>query len=731
MVDVCGEDARHWRRCPGRDDPVPCYSSVRCVDAGEKTFVGERHEYAFRVYNRSCLYEHVLWRGAASGGFAFHAPPRRGQRGVILPRVTLSSRAWDLPIMKWKADKVRRKMGPYHDWAPDVVHAPLPCPGPPPPAADGGAAGGPPSSGVSVAATATATAPHHAESLAYYSPVVAPWNFAHTLFCDLFGLFWAAWELGHVALDFRVVSVGRHYNQREFPLPGKNVAFRMFTRAHAGTTYDANLPTGVYRRLLVGIGTKTWSWVTPAYAASGSRPLWYAFRRHLVRVVGARERPGVVHPYPDAAHYEAGRPVPPLSVPDVAASDPKRPLRLSVCKKIRFDNGKEKADKRGVLNYDEVEAYLRAHFAASGQHDGVPPIDVHVESAVGKTAQQQVQMMLDSDVFICNEGTLATSFFLMPPGSAFISLPLVVHTPHLHQRPGSPLGRPPEWWRAPDPLRPDPRKNTGGNIDWFPPAIDWVRCWWYDRIPLNETEIVLETLRSLRNYMPDYSLSLRERRLVPLVADAARWIVARRAAASAALLASGTDDGAAVAAAATALLTDRPNYSRNADLCRLLLAKNPSLVISFNTPKCFFGMSWLCEFWSNTALEWRFLHEKWRLSRGHCGDERSSLRHMAIADPRDEAPEAQQRPMAEYLYYTCDQLATSYTTLDFRYKTWPNREQLAVLGPDCASVAEAWDKKRRAEAAGAPAAATAGEAGDDPAAGKEPTDSPPSGSSAA
>jgi hypothetical protein len=547
---------------------APLYSKYRCVDAGSDTFVGTEGDYGLPIYNRSCLYENLLF-DAGINKFVFYAAP--SFKGP-LPLVTLSPRAFDLPIMGWKRRKVKNKMRYYHEWAPAVVRGAMPCD----------------------------VKPGDNVTYAYYSPIVAPWNYAHTLLCDLFGLLWAAVELGVLSRDLRVIAVGAHYAS-DFPLPNKNAAFRLFSTVPP--TYEGGIPRlTVIRRLVAGSGTKSWSWVTERYAAAGDDALWWRFRRHVIDTVGATDRAR------DAITWE-GR------------SNLTRKPRVSIC---------HKKDKRGVVNYEEALAFLQKDF---------PQADFALESAVGKTPQEQVQMMVDADVYICNEGTLATSFFLMPPGSAFVSLPLVYHAAHLHQLPGS-IAKPDQWWREPDKMRPDPRKNTGGNIDWFPPAIPWVRVSWYDKIPMNETRIQLP-LASLRNYQPEFNIVLQRRRLRPLVERALNYVTVRR----------GESD----------VVVRNPNYSVNADLCRQLLALTPNLTRSFNTGRCYYGMSWLCELWTNTHYRWRLFHEKWKLSKGRCGSNRSWPAAVGIPDPRESDPE---RPLSEYLFYTRERLAELYERTD-------------------------------------------------------------------
>ena len=778
------------------------YSTIHCIDGGTSApsssssstpppasagkytapFEGSAHQYGFPIVNRSCFYTNVLYRHPREFSVFIPDTPRNRQlhrAGKLIPPVTLASRPYDLPaVKKAKQHVIKGKIGWTYGWRPNVIFGPIPpvsskvvddettTSSPPPPTT-----GHPGSSsthdelvvepvvGGAAAAGRDATGPSSIRGIegsviGYYTPIVAPWNYAHTLYCDLFGLFWAASEFvwagrnggigggdaspswhwhfavptpgstttgldaeevkGGVAsweaprsypssstttsttksalfkqmrilgayllgrrdedgttssndipnpvdrplLDMQVVATSSHYD-KEYPLPDPkkpNRAFDMFSRRT--TIYDLSLKHNtLYRGMVAGAGTKSWSWVTDRYAASGSGELWSGFRTHLIDVVGAVDRKK------KEPHQQQSDVVPP-------SSDPKRRLRVSIC---------HKKDKRGIVNYDEVEAGLKAHFERTKQ-----PVDVVLEAAVGKSAREQVQMMINADVYICNEGTLATSFFLLPEGSAFVSLPLVYHGPHLHRLVGLPRAE--HWWKEPDLMRPDPRLNQGGNIDWFPQSIPWVRTFWYDYIPLNETRVQLP-LKGLRNYMPDYNIILNvEKRLAPLLDKVVGYLG----------VVGGSDDGGAVTDTMTsvsdqlitsakqlmasnvagggvsglspntwarvfrfrdALLSGRRdnfadmklmcststsnrtstskavvdedhNFSLNGRLCKEMLQLSPEWTAAFNSAKCFYGMSWLCELWSNTRYDSRNFHGKWALSKGRCGGTKATTEYL-------------------------------------------------------------------------------------------------------
>lgn len=609
---------------PGRSQS-PLYSSFECKDEGPTTFHGLSGTYGFPIVNRSCVYHDVLFDPEANR-FRFYAPDTAENRALVRKKefllpVNLASRPYDLPILHRKRNIIKRKVGWTYEYAPDVILGPIPrC------------------------------VERDERTIGYYTPIVAPWNFAHTLFCDLFSLFWAMQELNITnVVDMQVVATSSHY-LGDFPLPNKNKAFDFFSRRPP--MYDVNLPRRVYATLVVGSGTKSWSWVTPEYSASGNSQLWQAFRKHVIAVTGALDRVRTPLP-PTRADEQGGR-------YEIGRDDP-RPIRVSIC---------HKKDKRGVVNYEETLKMLQAAFPNRRK------VTFVLEGAVGRSAKEQVQMMIDADVYMCNEGTLATPFMFMPPGAVFVSLPLVYHSPHLHQRT---MPDPRTWWRLPDMLRPDPRKNTGGNIDWFPPSIRWVKTMWYHYIPLNETEIQYPLVH-LRNYMPDMNIVIQERRVVALMKRVIRFLEAK----DAGVWTVGTNSGEIEMQQPTSPMLEeddggpRPlGYSINADLCRQMMQRDANLTSAFNSARCYYGMSWLCEFWTNTRLKWRRLHEKWHLSKGRCGDRRTALEHLPmITDPRIKA-----RPLSQYLFYTKDELRHSYQTLDLGNFTVSDSEMSDVFSP--------------------------------------------------
>jgi hypothetical protein len=78
-------------------------------------------------------------------------------------------------------------------------------------------------------------------------------------------------ELNALTSEGQVAAVRAHYSG-SFPLPNDNAAFRMFSRRDP--MYESSVPQKTsFRRLVAGTGTKSWSWVTSEYKASGSADL--------------------------------------------------------------------------------------------------------------------------------------------------------------------------------------------------------------------------------------------------------------------------------------------------------------------------------------------------------------------------------------------------------------------------------------------------------------------------
>jgi hypothetical protein len=109
-------------------------------------------------------------------------------------------------------------------------------------------------------------------------------------------------------------------------------------------------------------------------------------------------------------------------------------------------------------------------------------------------------------------------------------------------------------------------------------------------------------------------------------------------------------------------MSEVPNYSITGDLCRQMLQAKPALTRSFNSVRCLFGMSWLCEFWANTEPRWRILHGKWSW---RCGGNGTHPREIGVRDPRID------RPLGDFLYYTKAQLREAYKKFDFNVKQEP------------------------------------------------------------
>ncbi|ORC86607.1 uncharacterized protein TM35_000271970 [Trypanosoma theileri] len=711
----------------------------------EKDVMGSPDKYYFPIYNRTCLYTFVYF-DQKKNKFYFYLQNTSFHRKLLaegklhLPPVSLSSRPLEIP--RARASALRRQSHWAFQYSPIIILGKRPR--------DAVMDSlllhkeGEKEENEKDGPNSFSTVYHHNILVTYFLPTVAPWNFAHTLLCDLFGFFWGSMELQKVfkhiypsemkflqnALpDAQIIAASFRYFPK-FPLPNSNKAFSFFS--HRPALYDVRLPSGLYRALLAGTGTKSWSWVTAKYTASGSPALWFAFRHYIIQLTGAQveeERKEEKKKKEEEETLLLSSSSSFFKNYSSSFSNTSRPIRVSIC---------YKKDKRGIVNSEELLQFLHHQYSQSSQ------VEILLESIVGHSAKEQVEMMLATDIFICNEGTLATTFFLMNPGSVFIALPIIYHSPHLHQ-PHMPS--PEKWWSNPDIIRVDPRFNTGGNIDWFPPAIPWIRTIWYHPISLAEVEIQ-QPLQGLRNYMPDYNIRIDMQRFFLLLKRAIVFIKSRGSLWNIRQCSNLSLDLNRVTTRSymekqkntsfeeeyhyidiclkpknwsnvlnnislrsifylheSTAEQDRfrgrthrpPNYSITGDQCRRLLHLQPSLVTSFNTALCRYGMSWLCEFFVNGRYPQRFFHDKWRLSNGHCGKEESwpvywqqhlnlltttvktrankesthvsEMEGISALDDLHEAVDyffdvRELQNISQFLFFTKEELLTRYTTTD-------------------------------------------------------------------
>ena len=468
---------------------------------------------------------------------------------VTLPDVTLASKP--VPIgkksLKYANPAAYKKMERAYGWRPAVVDTEAKL------AALLGDAGGP---------------PRRLPGLtALYAPEVAPWNYAHTLLNDLFPIYWGARVLlgrrgEEVPRNTRVVVYDALYGKQGWLK--ENNAFPSFTSE--APVYDGALAAEcagggcTVERLLVGTGGKTWSFVTTDYASPGDGELWAAYRAHILAVLGVEDRDRM----------------------GGGGVQQQRPYKLLVCDK----KGDSADKKRGIVNAREV-----AKWAEEGSGGRVKAEAVVLSSL---PIREQTRLMVSADAYACNEGTMGTAFFLLPPGSVWLSVMNVfrrdekfdLYRPHSTRH---------FFW------------NTGGNIDWFAPAIPWVKALYYDRYLAGDV-IKDTTASNFRNYLPNWSVKLDKRRFDPLLAEAVSFLDKRRA----------TSDG--------------DNHSVMGRMCKEMMHKSPGLQTLFPSIKCRYGMSWLCEYLVNGHASFRNTHPKWRKG---CGRQ-PTPRELNVTDPRDK-----------------------------------------------------------------------------------------------
>ena len=395
---------------------------------------------------------------------------------------------------------------------------------------------------------------------AMYSPEVAPWNYAHTLFNDLFPLFWGMQEHGISTLDTRLLVYGALYNQpfqpdRHVWLP-KNNAFPSFTRGavHYDQVFAEECLNGcLIEKLLVGSGTRTWSFVTDDYASPGSLELWANFRAHILKV---------------------------LRIDDRNAKQNEGKIQMTIC-----DKRGDKVDaKRGIINARETATWIES------EH---PNVNVTPVVLTSLTIRKQTELLVNSDIYMCNEGTMGTAFFLMPPGSVWLSVM------NIFRRAASfdlyrPFSQKQLFW------------NTGGNIDWFAPTIKWIKALHYDRLLLSDV-VADTTPGNYRNYLPNWSIRIVKQRILPLITSAVSHITS------------------------SMVETDTDNHSVMGRMCSLMMNKDPSIRPLFTSTKCAYGMSWFCEYLVNGDVSLRRRHPKFKKCGVHV-----SPKSFNIKDPRDD-----------------------------------------------------------------------------------------------
>jgi len=361
------------------------------------------------------------------------------------------------------------------------------------------------------------------KQILYISPIV-PWNFAHTLFSDLFPAFWLMRMFGTITTDSLVLC--SDFFRKVFPLPNKNTAWKMLSTVppnYKAYHLDplAKKAGGVrLRRILMGSGGKGWAHFHPSYRSPGSSDLWWEFRLHM---------------------FHTNRMAPP---PETSG----RSLNVLIC---------HKKDKRRILNDEYLARWIRENY---------PQAHVQVAEFTEKSAVQQLSIFANTTVFICNEGTSATYFFLMPRGSAFLSIAQFY----------GPM------------YRPDAKKRTGGSVDWFAPAIDWVRTSYYENIELSECVRDINVV--IHNKNAEYSVNIVPNKFAPLFAGAADFVTSGK------------------------LVSDVDGYSTAGRLCKALFTANPWETIEpLHRRTCGFPVSYFCEFVANSPPRERTKHYKYGL----------------------------------------------------------------------------------------------------------------------
>lgn len=415
------------------------------------------------------------------------------------------------------------------------------------------------------------------DSLTAYFSSLQAWNFAHTLFGDLFPVYWMLDVFGLVrevldqqkslTLLVNDANLGLHF------LPNNNTAWKMFSsfdpvyvaslfsgmmRAKPGNRYYKAGSAILVRRLLVGTGMKGWSHFLPTYRAPGSPTLWWRFREFL---------------------HHRGKWKQNVRSTFLGGNGT---IRVFVC---------NKKDKRAIVNPKDVIRWVSNHTLVA------QPIEVQFVDLSQYNAEEQLRWMAETHLFICNEGTMSTYFFLMNQGSSNI-----------------PIAQ----YYAPD-MRPDPRKRVGGAVDWLPPTIDWVRTEYYENITLQDVVVRKgSNRRHNHNRNVEYDIVVREERFMPILLRSLRFVRQAQESRSVGLR----------------TLSDSDGYTATGRICSQFFPTHlRSLEMVLNV-YCKIDFSFLCEMLVNVPASQRKFHYKMRRSDpSACWKEA-----LGIADPREERP---------------------------------------------------------------------------------------------
>eukprot|EP00755_Sulcionema_specki_P005844 Sspe_Gene.33916::Locus_16502_Transcript_1_1_Confidence_1.000_Length_2064::g.33916::m.33916 len=497
-------------------------STVKCLGVNQ-TLHG--HVWGANIINMSCLYRNLVVADRKWWFISEDDPTR------LLPAVSLMSK----PILLGKKSFKRQYREAYAElqfsyaWRPKVVPAEK--------------------------ATWGGTGKVLGGLTVYYSPEVAPWNYAHTLFNELFPLFWGMEDHGVLTPSPRVVVGGALYNHpfqhdRKKWLPGNNGIASFTTEPPMWDTdlYASCIPWCRVESLLVGSGGRSWAFVTKGYEAIGGTDRWLRFRKHLLRVLRVPDNP---HPKPS----------------------------MVICDKKADSEDK----KRGITNAKEIAAWVQDTY-------GIPARALLLSKL---PVREQTALMANTTIYMCNEGTLGTAFFLMPPGSVWLSV-MNIFRRHVEYDLYRPFSQRHLFW------------NTGGNIDWFAPATRWIKALYYDRFLIDDVRLDT-TPGNYRNYLPNWSIRVNSSRLAPLLSEAVAFVKGKHE------------------------RSDTDNRSVMGSLCAKVMEKVDFAQRLFTSIKCKYGMSWVCEYIVNGEPSLRRGHPKW----SKCG-QIPSLASLGISDPRDE-----------------------------------------------------------------------------------------------
>eukprot|EP00759_Apiculatamorpha_spiralis_P038547 PhF_6_TR37688/c0_g1_i1/m.56094 len=135
--------------------------------------------------------------------------------------------------------------------------------------------------------------------------------------------------------------------------------------------------------------------------------------------------------------------------------------------------------------------------------------------------------------------------------------------------------------------RPNPKRRVGGSVDWFPPAIDWVRTTYYEDISADEVVRDINVVTHNRN--AEFSVNVNLEKMGPMIDEAIAFVR------------SGKEK------------SDKHGYSTTGLVCKKLFSAEPTTTIEpVLARRCPFAFSFFCEMVANSPASERGKHYRYK-----------------------------------------------------------------------------------------------------------------------